>query len=151
MKKLPEFPRRGCSAFNTWAVSQIQSTVNRKTKKCSLATMTEILFMFSYEVAYLETNSNMAKRKKEHFMAGKWGFFQIQHGCLDSTLYLGQWKKPIDVIDHCSSHRLASFVATHLFGTVPFFREERAHVLSFHVETKSSIYLPRKAAAKERG
>ena len=36
------------------------------------------------------TFSNLAMRKKEHFMARK-EVFQIQHGCLDSTLYLGHW------------------------------------------------------------
>ena len=50
--------------------------------------MTEILFMFSYGVAYLETNLNMAKRKKEHFMAGKWGFFKSN---MDALTVLSIW------------------------------------------------------------
>ena len=149
MKKLPEFPRRGCSAFNTWAVSQIQSQQKNQKVLFSKNDGNSIYVLFWSSVP--RNKLKYGKGKKGALYGRKMRFFQIQHGCLDSTLYLGQWKKPIDVIDHCSSHRLASFVATHLFGTVPFFREERAHVLSFHVETKSSIYLPRKAAAKERG
>jgi len=45
--------------------------------------------MFSFGVAYLETTSNLAKRKKKHFLARKRRVFQIQHGYLDSTHYLG--------------------------------------------------------------
>ncbi len=75
----------------------------QKTKEWSSSSTLEVLFMFSFGVAHPHdpfsdcwavfkswTNSNLAKRKKEHFMARK-RVFQIQHGCLDSTLYLGHW------------------------------------------------------------
>ena len=56
--------------------------------------------MFSFGVAPPEIlfakpfskgkQTSILREKKEHFMARK-RIFQIQHGCLDSTLYLAVW------------------------------------------------------------
>ena len=74
----------------TWPVSQIESTLNRKPKSAPIYVLLWSSAPWSLLNRFQKVNKLQFATKKEHFMVRK-RVFQIQHGCLDSTLYLGHW------------------------------------------------------------